>query len=573
MRTLFFALLLLFSQWESANFVFANQNFEISHDITYTADAQGETLVMEKITIENLTNDTLATVYLSSLKKIDVYNVNAFDLEGKIIPEITRDNEDTNIKLKLKAQIIGKGKKNIITLSYQTRDIAQKVGTVWNINIPKIADQTDYDNLTIALNIPKIFGDKIFISPTPSSTNSTNNTQTTSYLFGPEIILKDIGITASFGIFQTVNFNLKYTLKNDSKFPAVQEIALPPEIKNVQQVYFLKITPQPLKIYPDGDGNYMATFKLKPQQTLNVEAIGTAKIYSRQIDPSKGGSFNDIPKDLSDLYLKPMKYWETDSQEVREISLKLKKSDQNVAANAKYIYDYVINNFKYDFSVITKDNIIRQGAKNAIKNKTSKDFACMEFTDIFIAMARSMGIPAREIDGFAFSNAEKNKPLTVNLRGGDLLHAWPEFYDPNLGWVQIDPTWGNTSGIDYFTKLDTNHFAFVIKGLDSEYPYPAGTYRFSSNEKQVEVDFSNTQVTASENKRLLVFSSQKDIASENKVEIKKIWGWNVFELIKGNRKYKITNKTGGTVYNVEKTDKNLLPFQSVELYLINDRPL
>ena len=114
----------------------------------------------------------------------------------------------------------------------------------------------------------------------------------------------------------------------------------------------------------------------------------------------------------------------------------------------------------------------------------------MEFTDSFIAIARAMGIPAREINGYAYAGEGENKPISIGFKSGDVLHAWPEFYDPAFGWVAIDPTWGATSGLDYFTRLDTNHFVFVIKGQDSVYPLPAGAYKIDGSEKQVEVAHS-----------------------------------------------------------------------------------
>lgn len=526
----------------------AEESFAIIHKIIYSANPQGVTAVEEKITIENLTNDSVATVYAADLKQIAVYDVYASDIKGVITPEISRNKNNTSIKLKLKALVIGKGKKNIISLNYKTKSIAQKVGQVWNVNIPKVLNQDSSNNYNVTLIIPKTFGNKIFIAPLPQTTQE--NLYNLTYTFGEHGPLKDVGITASFGNYQTVNFKLKYQIKNDSIFSVNQEIALPPDVLNFQTVYYSDINPQPHKIYKDTDGNYMAVYKLKSKESLNIYATGHARIFSKQIDLNAGGSFNNIPDNLINMYTKPLKFWESDSQEINEIANDLKKTGQSVAVAAKYIYDYVVRNLNYDFDVINQENVKRKGAKEALTTKDAKNTACMEFTDSFIALARSLGIPAREIDGYAFPNADINTPLSVNLKGGDLLHAWPEFYDPNLGWVQVDPTWENTSGIDYFTKLDTNHFAFVIKGLDSQYPYPAGTYKYSPNEKQVEVDFSN----------------EESLQFNDDVQIKKIWPWNIFELLKGNKKYKITNKTGGTVYDVKNTGKDLLPFQSVELY-------
>ena len=64
-------------------------------------------------------------------------------------------------------------------------------------------------------------------------------------------------------------------------------------------------------------------------------------------------------------------------------------------------------------------------------------------------------------------------------------------YEKNT-WIQVDPTWTSTTGgIDYFNKLDNNHLVFSIKGLSSEKPHPAGSYKAADQkEKDVEVSFS-----------------------------------------------------------------------------------
>jgi hypothetical protein len=165
-----------------------------------------------------------------------------------------------------------------------------------------------------------------------------------------------------------------------------------------------------------------------------------------------------------------------------------------------------------------------------------------------------MGIPARELNGYAIATEGNNKtPLSINLKGGDLLHAWPEFYDVEFGWVPVDPTWGNTSGIDYFTKLDTNHFVFVIKGLDSELPLPAGAYKLDGSEKQVEVAFA--QDINSED-------FDPEIALYKSFDLK-----NIFKL--EGEVYYLKN-TGKTVIYIN--NNPVLPEKSVKYSFENDQP-
>ena len=59
---------------------------------------------------------------------------------------------------------------------------------------------------------------------------------------------------------------------------------------------------------------------------------------------------------------------------------------------------------------------------------------CQDLTHIFIAAARTLGIPARYVGGH-FHRADG---VTAQEAG----HAWAEVHVENLGWVGFDPTNG-----------------------------------------------------------------------------------------------------------------------------------
>jgi hypothetical protein len=178
-------------------------------------------------------------------------------------------------------------------------------------------------------------------------------------------------------------------------------------------------------------------------------------------------------------YLKAAPYWEVENPELIAVAKNLK--------TPRDIYDYLVKNLTYDFSRV-EDNRPRLGALGTLHDKASA--VCLEFTDLFIALARASGIPAREVDGYANTENSTQRPLSLVK---DILHAWPEYYDDEKQeWVMVDPTWGNTTGgVDYFNVLDFDHVAFVIRGFDSEYPVPAGGYKYDEDEnlKDVNVTF------------------------------------------------------------------------------------
>lgn len=506
--------------------------FTIDYNIAYTVTETGETLVNQEATITNLKNDVIPTTYTFSARQLKIYDVLA-ETNGKSSePKIEEKNDETLISVTINKYVIGEGRQNKINLTYKTNGIANKTGKIWNIYVPRIQIPDTTTQYNVKLLIPASFGQKIYLSPTPVIEKS-EDPKTVAYYFTKETF-QSTGITAAFGEYQPVNFKLKYQISGSPILPSIKEIALPPDIKDMQNVSFQTLNPKPWKIKVDEDGNFIAVYILAPLKKLEIEVTGTAKLYGRQINPDFGRVFSELPKDLVNKYTKKQRYWEVNSPYVQKLTQQLKDNKLNVTKNAQKIYNFITQNLTYNFDALNQGSVQRKGAEAALVQKGS--WTCMEFTDLFITTARAMGIPSREINGFAFTTEESNKPLSINFKSGDFLHSWAEFYDPFYGWVQIDPTWGTTSGVDYFSKLDTNHFAFVIKGRSSEYPFPAGTYRFSDNEKLIDAALSQT------------------VSEDNfkpKIEVKKVVNFNLIEILKGNMKVKVTNVGGVFVYNLE----------------------
>ncbi|NMB69681.1 transglutaminase domain-containing protein [candidate division WWE3 bacterium] len=521
----------------------AFDKFQTNSNVTYTIQSDGTTNVEHDITITNLKSDLIVSSYSIELKE-DVSDVSGKSKGRKV--EVAKTNEDgiTKLTARFGDFVIGQDKKNDLKISYTSKKTATKIGNIWNINIPRIGEKSEKDDYNTTLIVPEDLGPKLYISPLPDKEEKQG--KNTVLFFGKEKIVKN-GITASYGTYQQINFRLLYQLQNDNFFKSSYEVAFPPEIQGLQQIKYISIKPEPKKIKVDDQGNTVATYELKSKAKMEVELIGNARISGRQIEPSNGGIFRDIPSKLK-IYTQESKYWDINSESIKSLVTNLKDENLTVAQNALKIYDYILENYHYDFSIQEKKGLDRKGAEKALLDKNS--WGCMEFTDLFITVARAMGIPARQLNGYALTKDEENKPLSVILNGGDRLHAWPEFYDPAFGWVQIDPTWGSTSGIDYFTKLDTNHFVFVIRGTDSEYPMSAGEYRYDQDKKLVEVEFPETT-------SLVEFSPE--------FEMERKLSFNPIAWIKKQTKYSIKNT--GDVFIYLKNGKAIAPNDTNTIYL------
>ncbi|MDR0505094.1 MAG: DUF3488 and transglutaminase-like domain-containing protein, partial [Bifidobacteriaceae bacterium] len=69
---------------------------------------------------------------------------------------------------------------------------------------------------------------------------------------------------------------------------------------------------------------------------------------------------------------------------------------------------------------------------------------CVQFASAMALMARLLGIPARVALGFAPADQaeQTNDGRVIYTYTTRDLHAWPELYIPNLGWLSFEPTPG-----------------------------------------------------------------------------------------------------------------------------------
>ena len=90
---------------------------------------------------------------------------------------------------------------------------------------------------------------------------------------------------------------------------------------------------------------------------------------------------------------------------------------------------------------------ITVGIPNALQVLNARRGDCNEHTQLYLALARASGIPARSAAGLAY------------VDGKFYYHAWPEVW---LGrWVAVDPTFGEF-------PADAAHLRFVIGGLSRQ---------------------------------------------------------------------------------------------------------
>lgn len=454
----------------------AEGEFKTDYDVAYTIDTTGKTSVAQNITLTNKTANYYADKFELKIGSTKVENVSASDETGGLQTSVKFENNVTTISVKFSQKVIGIDKSLKWNLNYASNELATKSGQIWEISIPKVSQSPDIGSYNATVKVPRSFGPAAFTLPDPKTKTQSPSSQ--DFTFDKNQLTKS-GISMSFGEKQVFAFKLDYYLANNNVTSQLETITLPPD-NNYQKVVLSKIEPPPQDVSVDGDGNFIAKYKLPAKSDLEIRAEGYVEVFSKPFR----NIYGPLTIGEKSTYTQPQSYWETDNGEIKNKANELKSPEQ--------IYEFVTNYLTYNQDRLDDENLERKGAASAYTNPT--DAVCTEFTDLFIAIARAAGIPAREVEGYAYTQNERLRPLSLAITEGDVLHAWPEYWDDKLGWVQIDPTWGSTSGgLDYLNKLDFNHVTFTQRGLSSIKPYPAGSYKRESNKntKSVNVSFAD----------------------------------------------------------------------------------
>lgn len=155
--------------------------------------------------------------------------------------------------------------------------------------------------------------------------------------------------------------------------------------------------------------------------------------------------------------------------------------------NAVYKLGAWVNaNIKYTSNEETAE--ISRDSKWVLQNRIG---VCDEITNLFVAMTRSVGIPAKFVSGVAYSNQ-------INDFGN---HAWSEVYFPGTGWVPFDVTYGE------YGFIDSTHIKFK-DGVNGE---SSVDYVWRGRNVESEINGFKVEVEMTDNTSLVKWNMDVDL--------------------------------------------------------------
>lgn len=483
-------------------------DIDVSIDLTFSVDAEGEMHIKQVRTIKNNSSrfyikaDSSETFIISSFKirsetseeSLDnvARNIQLTDLAGTDLNPSIEKLEDS-IKLTVPYGLnLNKNQTKTFVLEYDNYELVEKTGNIWNAYVPPLAEDynkivtaengsTSQTNYSVSLELSKSLGQPNFVLPEPE--NTYDLTDFTNYVFDPSSLVEQTAWVQignrqfySFTIVQPVS---SVTNLKSKVFNTWYDLLLPRESDSGnQKVYFESISPEPMYIKQDEEGNVTARFTFSSEDNTEIVVKGfiTSNITDK-ISKEDVGNVGDI--DLTKFYatveneelsfrdlLSSQKYWEVDASEIQSNAAELKSDLTNALELLLVDYNFVTEKVDYD-NLKTGINNTRQGAINALHGESS---VCMEYADLLITLLRAQGIPARASFGYGFDP----KAESDSEEG----HQWVEAYLPNIGWVAVDPTWGDTGRKSYIGG-DVDHALWYVAAKDVETPSPVVKYSIS----------------------------------------------------------------------------------------------
>jgi transglutaminase-like putative cysteine protease len=219
---------------------------------------------------------------------------------------------------------------------------------------------------------------------------------------------------------ETQRFDLKFTV--------------PVNIPNIQRVISTTYTVTPTDVSTDSLGNTVASFtnfRANANQSgyITATTIIELNLTSCGISPESG--VYDISSAVYVQNTKAENYIESNNSQIVSLAQSITAGYSDPSSKARAISRWVYNNLTYTYSSPEK------GALAALNSGNGK---CTDYSDLFVAICRASGIPARVIRGQTSNHATSWGLLVQSNTANTAGHQWAEVYLPSFGWVTLDPT-------------------------------------------------------------------------------------------------------------------------------------
>jgi hypothetical protein len=243
-----------------------------------------------------------------------------------------------------------------------------------------------------------------------------------------------------------------------------------------QQVLSLDVSSDPKATVKKGDTDITIEWEDINADSISygIESNVAVQNKIRKVVNKIDFPINDLTPELME-YTKPTEFIDI-NQQIREKAANIVEGETDLYMVTYKLGDWVRKNVKYDLNTLTA-SVVQKSSWVL----TNKEGVCDEITNLFISMARSLGIPARFVSGVVYSN------VAYDFEN----HGWAEVYLPEYGWVPFDVTFGQYGWIDpSHVKMD--------ESKDSGEPAVTYNWRSRNSELKAKTLKIETEITRTE---------------------------------------------------------------------------
>lgn len=213
----------------------------------------------------------------------------------------------------------------------------------------------------------------------------------------------------------------------------------------------LQIDPAPSNLHASRDyfGNERTYFALiVAHESLRVRTHSRVRLQSRfeTLEPSRSPAWETVRESLR--YVAGARY-----SDAAEFSF-----GSNVVPRDRALGEYALRSFgpgrplvdgaldlmhriHADFRYDATSTDVATPVLEAFRDRAG---VCQDFTHVMIGCLRSLGLAARYVSGYLFTQArfartgaDAGRPSVI---GANASHAWVSVYCPHFGWIELDPT-------------------------------------------------------------------------------------------------------------------------------------
>lgn len=229
-----------------------------------------------------------------------------------------------------------------------------------------------------------------------------------------------------------VTLTIRTVVDNPSSTPATVTLNIP-LISDTPSPYQTLVaesfSPRPVDIRETAAGR-TGTFEVRVPAGQSVTIEERYVLALRPYERPEPGD-HQLAADQRALYLRGEDHIEADHNTLRQAAARLTEGVEGAGAKAERVFSFVRRHLRYDSNSKAKN----QGALAAFEAGSG---VCEEFASLFVALMRAAGVPARVVNGYVLLDAQRH--LTTEGFAQRVRHQWAEYFDPEYGWVPVDPT-------------------------------------------------------------------------------------------------------------------------------------